>query len=48
MGKLETLLNTTRNNLKLLDKKLEEEAPEDLVSDPFSLIAVLHILQVSI
>ncbi len=48
MGKLETLLNTIRNNLKLLDKKLEEEAPKDLVSDPFSLNAVLHILQVSI
>ncbi len=47
MGKISWLLEIINNNLSILDRKLEELSPEDMIRDPFYMNSVLHILQVS-
>jgi len=47
LARVEGLLRVIRENLALLDSKLEECSGEELVGDPFYLNSVLHILQVS-
>jgi len=47
LARVEGLLRVIRENLALLDSKLEECSEEELVGDPFYLNSVLHILQVT-
>ncbi|RLE99224.1 MAG: DUF86 domain-containing protein [Thermoprotei archaeon] len=47
MGRVADILSSIRESLALLDRKLEERGPRELVEDSFSLNAVLHILQIA-